>query len=175
MRVHAMMTFSFWKTEKQVILLRFLYNIRILKRSLFTTSKTDCQLLRQKVRQRNLSNEKNTLCFQRIGILIHILSWRQQKQQCLFFITDILWRTFWCNKWRSVFDVVKRLRLRRLKWENPKKRLNRNQHFTLCRAVKWSLSMIKSIGTMRILERVQAFLPLLTIEIFYFSSWLCSL
>ena len=22
-------------------------------------------------------------------------------------ITEIFWRTFWCNKWRSVFDVVK--------------------------------------------------------------------
>ena len=27
------------------------------------------------------------------------------------FITEIIWRTFWCNKWRSVFDVVKNLRL----------------------------------------------------------------
>ena len=25
-------------------------------------------------------------------------------------ITEILWRTFWCNNWRSVFDVVKILR-----------------------------------------------------------------
>ena len=39
----------------------------------------------------NLSNENiHTPCFQIIGILIHILSWRQQKQQCLFSLTNFL-------------------------------------------------------------------------------------
>ena len=53
----------------------------------------------------NLSNEKiNTLCFQRndfskivhFGILIHVLSWRQQKHQCSVyaFVTEIIWLTF---------------------------------------------------------------------------------
>ena len=69
----------------------------------------DCQLLRKKVRKRISVMKTNTLCFQRIGILIHVLSRRQQKHQCLVFvfITEILWRTFWRNKWRSIFDVVK--------------------------------------------------------------------
>ena len=33
------------------------------------------------------------------------------KTSVFVFITEILWQTFWHNKWRSVFDVVKRLRL----------------------------------------------------------------
>ena len=41
------------------------------KRSIFTTSKMDRKILRQKVRQRISVLEK---CFQRIGILIHVLS-----------------------------------------------------------------------------------------------------
>ena len=46
------------------------------KRSIFTTSKTDRQILGQKVRQlKNLSNENiHNLCFQRICILDHVLS-----------------------------------------------------------------------------------------------------
>ena len=40
---------------------------------------------------------KHNLYFQRIGVLLH---------QC-FFITEILWRTFWHNNWRSIFDVEK--------------------------------------------------------------------
>ena len=37
------------------------------------------------ITSKNVSNEKkHTLCFQRIGILIPVLSWRQQKHQCLF-------------------------------------------------------------------------------------------
>ena len=51
------------------------------KRSIFSTSKRDRQILRQKNCQRISVMEK---CFQRIGILIHVLSWRQQKRHCLF-------------------------------------------------------------------------------------------
>ena len=54
------------------------------KWTLFTTSKTDRHLLCQKVYQRNSVMNLNTLCFQRIGISIDVLSWRQQKHQCLF-------------------------------------------------------------------------------------------
>ena len=38
----------------------------------------------QLLRQSTSIMKTNTLCFQRIGILVHILSWRQQKHQCLF-------------------------------------------------------------------------------------------
>ena len=68
----------------------------------------------------NLSNENiNTLCFQRndpskivhFGILIHFLSWRQQKHQCSVyaFVTEIFLTKFWRNNWRSIIDVVERL------------------------------------------------------------------
>ena len=69
--------------------------------------KPDRQIFRQKVCQRISIMEK---CFQRIGILIHALSWRQQKTPLFVFITEILWQTFWCNNWWSIFDVVKILR-----------------------------------------------------------------
>ena len=75
----------------------------------FTTSKTDHHLLRQKVCQ-GISVMKTNTCFQRIGILIHVLSWRQQKTPVFLFITEILWGTCWRNKWQFVFDVVKNLR-----------------------------------------------------------------
>ena len=61
---------------------------------------------------KNLSNEnKHTLCFQRIGILIHGLSWRQQKHQCLFSLLRFFDKLF-DNNWRSILDVVKILRFR---------------------------------------------------------------
>ena len=35
----------------------------------------------------------------------------EDKKTAVFvFITEMLWRTFWHNNWRSVFEVVKRLR-----------------------------------------------------------------
>ena len=48
----------------------------------------------------------NTLCFQRIGILIQVLSWRQQKHQRFF---DELFDVIIDNLF---FDVVKRLLLK---------------------------------------------------------------
>ena len=43
------------------------------------------------------------------GILIHILSWRQQKNLCLCFHYWAVLTNFWRNNWRSIFDVVERL------------------------------------------------------------------
>ena len=45
-------------------------------------------------------------CF---GILIHVLSWRQQKQQCLCFHYWDFLTDFCRNNWQSIFDVVERL------------------------------------------------------------------
>ena len=41
--------------------------------------------------------------------LIHILSWRQQKHQCLCFHYWDYLTNFWHNNWRSIIDVVERL------------------------------------------------------------------
>ena len=63
--------------------------------------KNRSSIITSKSLSKNFSKEnKHTLCFQRIGILIHVLSWRQQKHQCLF----SLLRFF-----DELFDVVKRL------------------------------------------------------------------
>ena len=74
-------------------------------------SKKDCYLLRQKVCQSISLMKTKTIYISResIGILIHVLSWRQHQCTVFVFITEILGQTFWCNKWRSVFDVIKRL------------------------------------------------------------------
>ena len=49
------------------------------------------------------------------------------KTPVFVFITEILWRTFWRNKWWSVFDVVKRLRLCSNCFELLKKQLYRGK------------------------------------------------
>ena len=43
------------------------------------------------------------------GILIHVLSWRQQKNQCLCFHYWYYLTNFWRNNWRFIIDVVERL------------------------------------------------------------------
>ena len=56
------------------------------------------------------------------GISIHVLSWRQQKQQCLLSLsTEIFWRTFWGNNWWSIFDVVERLCYWNKYWDKLKR------------------------------------------------------
>ena len=51
----------------------------------FYNVKNGLSIITSKSSSKNLSNEnKHTLCFQRIGILIHVLSWRQQKHQSFF-------------------------------------------------------------------------------------------
>ena len=48
---------------------------------------------------------RKIVCF---GILIHVLSWRQQKHQCLcFHYWDFLTK-FWHNNWWAIFDVVEK-------------------------------------------------------------------
>ena len=60
-----------------------------------------------------LSNENmktgvsRTIVF--FGILIHVLPWGHQKHQCFCFHYWDLLTNFWCNNWRSIFDVVERL------------------------------------------------------------------
>ena len=61
-------------------------------------SKMNRHLLRQKVRFRISVMKTNTAN-------------SPETKSVFVFITEIIWRTLWCNKWRSVFDVVKNLRL----------------------------------------------------------------
>jgi len=78
----------------------------------FCKVKNRSSIIMSKSLSKNLSNEnKHTLCFQRIGILFHVLSWRQQKTPLFVFITETLLRTFWRSNWLSIFDVVKGLRI----------------------------------------------------------------
>ena len=64
----------------------------------FYNVKNGSSIITSKSSSKNLSNEnKHTQCFQKIGILIHVLSWRQQKHQCLF----SLLRFF-----EQLFDVI---------------------------------------------------------------------
>ena len=71
------------------------------KSSLFTTSKKRLSIITSN------NSSKNLWCFcclqDKTWIKMPIL-W---KHSVFVFITEILWRTFWHNKWRSVFDVVK--------------------------------------------------------------------
>ena len=62
----------------------------------------------------NLSNEnikkRNDISkIVHIGISIHVLSWRQQKHQCLCFPYWDYLTNFWQNNWRFIIDVVERL------------------------------------------------------------------
>ena len=51
----------------------------------FYNIKNGLSIITSKSSSKNLSiDNKHTLCFQRIVILIQVLSWRQQKHQCLF-------------------------------------------------------------------------------------------
>ena len=79
-------------------------------------------------KHRNWCFQKNSL----FGILIHVLSWRQQKHWCFqrndiskivyfgisihvlswsvfVFITENFWQDFWRNNRQFIFDVVERL------------------------------------------------------------------
>ena len=85
----------------------------ILWQSLSTTSNIDCELLGQKSRQKfSLMKAKKPVVSKKIvcfGILIHVLSWRQQKCQYLCFNCWDFFTSFWRNNWQSLFDVVERL------------------------------------------------------------------
>ena len=56
------------------------------------------------------------MCFQRnytsklvnFGILLHILSWQQQKHQCLCFHCWDYLTNFWHNNWQSITDIIER-------------------------------------------------------------------
>ena len=69
-------------------------------------------IITSKILSKILSNEKKKgvsrkiVCF---GILIHVLSWRQQKCQYLCFNCWDFFTSFWRNNWQSLFDVVERL------------------------------------------------------------------
>ena len=70
------------------------------KCSIFTTSKRDRKLICQKVCQRISVMKTN------IGVFVVFKTKCESK--CQFFgITEILWRTFWHNNRRSVFDTLK--------------------------------------------------------------------
>ena len=63
------------------------YKINAMQHStgVFYNGKKESSFITSKSLSNNLSNEnKHTLCFQIIGILIQNLSWKQQKNMCLF-------------------------------------------------------------------------------------------
>ena len=91
---------SIWAWDSLAFLHRSTYS----KSLLHTTSKMDCHLLRQRVRQRISVIPENWHFNSRLVL-------KTTKTPVFVFITEILWQTFWRNKWRSVFDVVKNLRL----------------------------------------------------------------
>ena len=89
-------------------------NIYNHSQSLSTTSIMNRQLLRQKVRQKISVIKTNTYLFllssrQKVNKMptwtIFVLS-----SQVFVLNTEIFWRTFWRNNWRSIIDVVERLR-----------------------------------------------------------------
>ena len=70
-------------------------------------------IITSKIPSKILSNEnkktgvsRKIVCF---GVLIHVLSWRQQKRQCLCFHYWYLLTNIWRNNWWSIFDIVERL------------------------------------------------------------------
>ena len=66
----------------------------------------DRQLLRQKVRQKISVIKTNTLFFNVFNTKWTIFV---SSSQLFVLITDIFWRTFWRNNWKSIIDVVERL------------------------------------------------------------------
>ena len=74
-------------------------------------SKTDRSFIASKSSSDNLSNHNKHLCF----CCLQDKTWIKMPKWNIFLIsskvfvliTEIFWRTFWGNKWRSVFDVVK--------------------------------------------------------------------
>ena len=59
------------------------------------------------MKRKKIGVSRKIVCF---GILIHVLSWRQQKHQCLCFHYWDFLTNFWHNNWQSIFfDVVERL------------------------------------------------------------------
>ena len=66
----------------------------------FTTSKPDCHLLTQKILQRISVIPENWHFNSRFVL-------KPTNTAVFVFIPEILWWTFWCNVWRSVFDTVK--------------------------------------------------------------------
>ena len=72
-----------------------------LQQSLFTTSKTDRHLLRQKACQRISVVIPENRNFNSLFVLT------TAKTPVFVFITEILWQTVWRNNWRSVSDIVK--------------------------------------------------------------------
>ena len=89
-------------------------NIYNHSQSLSTTSIMNRQLLRQKVRQKISVIKTNTYLFllssrQKVNKMptwtIFVLS-----SQVFVLNTEIFWGTFWRKNWRSIIDVVERLR-----------------------------------------------------------------
>ena len=77
----------------------------------FTTSKMDRHLLWQKVHQKISVIKTNTFDdIEKNSSFWHFNSrfvLKTTKTQVFVMITEIFWWTFWRNKWRSIFDVVK--------------------------------------------------------------------
>ena len=67
-------------------------------------------IIMSKIPSKILNNENiKTAVSRKIGILVHVLSWRQQKHQCLCFHYWDYLTSFWWNNWRSIIDVTERL------------------------------------------------------------------
>ena len=76
----------------------------------------------------NLSNKNREMIFQKyivhFVIEVHVLSWRQQKLQCLCFHCRDYLTNFWCNNWRCRKTLLLGQNLGKLLWNIiPKKNL----------------------------------------------------
>ena len=69
----------------------------------------DRQLLRYKSRQKFSVMKTKNWCFQKNSFMFHVLSWRLHKHHCFCFHYWDFLTNFWCNNWRSIFDIVERL------------------------------------------------------------------
>ena len=76
----------------------------------FYNDKNGSSFITSKSSSKNLSNEnKHTLLFPKNWHFNSRFVLKTTKTPVFVFITEIRWQTFWRDKWRSVFDVVKRL------------------------------------------------------------------
>ena len=75
--------------------------------SVSTRSIVDCQLLRQKVRQKISVNRTNIVFLsssRKTWIKMSKSTVFQISSQVFVWITEMFWQTFWRNNWRSIID-----------------------------------------------------------------------
>ena len=91
-----------------------------LKKS-FYYIKYGLSVITSKIPSKIISNKNKKTCVSRkivcFGILIHVLSWRRQKHQYLYFHYWDFLTNFWGNNWQFIFDVAERLCLKVKKYQ----------------------------------------------------------